>query len=120
MKQARTGGGRPNGTRAKSQNETRPATGAEQDRDSRAGRADPDAGRRVNSEWHAMSDALQTALAAQAMHRAALVIAEQAEMFSRQFGAGVLQDRGAEDALKLFAALLRETSTASLTPAGHA
>jgi hypothetical protein len=67
-----------------------------------------------------MSDALQTALAAQAMHRAALIIAEQAEMFATQFGAGVLQDRGAEDALKLFATLLRETSTASLTPAGHA
>jgi hypothetical protein len=120
MKQVRTGGGRPNGTRAKSQNETRPASGTDQETDSKGRRANPGGGRRVNSEWHAMSDALQTALAAQAMHRAALIIAEQAEMFARQFGAGVLQDRGAEDALKLFAALLRETSTASLTPAGNA
>ncbi len=74
----------------------------------------------ANAEWHTLSDDLQTALAQQAMHRAALIVAEQAEMFALQFGAGTLQDRGAEDALKLFAALLRETSTTSLTTVGNA
>jgi hypothetical protein len=74
----------------------------------------------ANTEWHSISDELQTALAQQAMHRAAMIVAEQAEMFARQFGAGTLQDRGAEDALKLFAALLRETSTTSLTTVGNA
>jgi hypothetical protein len=113
MKQVRIGGGRPNGTRPKSRNETTRDSGIN-------GSADSGASRLVNGEWHAISDALQTALAAQAMHRAALIIAEQAEVFAGQFGAGVLQDRGAEDALRLFATLLRETSTASLTQAGHA
>jgi len=102
MKQVRTGGGRRNGA----QTNTR-------EHDSRAKS-------RANAEWHAMSEDLQTALAQQAMHQAAMIVAEQAEMFARQFRSGTLQDRGAEDALRLFAALLRETSTASLTPAGHA
>jgi hypothetical protein len=107
MKQVRTAGGRPNGTRT--------------DTESNDGRSDDSRARvRANAEWHGMSEALQTALAQQAMHRAAMIVAEQAEMFARQFSAGTLQDRGAEDALRLFAALLRETSTASLTPAGHA
>ncbi len=75
---------------------------------------------RSGSDWHAISEDLQTALAQQAMHRAALIVAEQAEMFARQFTSGTLEDRGAEDALRLFAALLRETSHASLTTAGHA
>jgi hypothetical protein len=74
----------------------------------------------VSADWHAISEELQTALAQQAMHRAALIVAEQAEMFARQFTSGTLEDRGAEDALRLFAALLRETSHASLTTAGHA
>jgi hypothetical protein len=78
------------------------------------GRAQP------SNDWDAISDELQTALAQQAMHRAALIVAEQAEMFARQFTSGTLEDRGAEDALRLFAALLRETSHATLATAGHA
>ncbi len=73
-----------------------------------------------SSEWHDLSEGLQTALAQQAMHQASLIVAEQAEMFAAQFAAGILQDRGAADALRLFATLLRETSTSCLTPAGHA
>ena len=72
------------------------------------------------SEWHSISEALQTALAQQAMHQASLIVAEQAEMFAAQFRSGVLQDRGAADALKLFATLLRETSASCLIPAGNA
>jgi len=132
MKQVRTGGGRQNGTRADTRlNDGRANDGPANDgpannsraNDSRAtdGKADDRRARvRANAEWHGMSEELQTALAQQAMHRAAMIVAEQAEMFARQFSAGTLQDRGAEDALRLFAALLRETSTASLAPAGHA
>jgi hypothetical protein len=112
MKQVRTGGGRQNGTRA----DTRLKESRANDSRSEDSRARV----RANAEWHGMSEELQTALAQQAMHRAAMIVAEQADMFARQFRAGTLQDRGAEDALRLFAALLRETSTASLTPAGHA
>jgi hypothetical protein len=112
MKQVRTGGGRQNGARTDSPNDNSRAN------DSRAN--DSRAKLRVNAEWHGMSEELQTALAQQAMHQAAMIVAEQAEMFARQFSAGTLQDRGAEDALRLFAALLRETSAASLAPAGHA
>lgn len=67
-----------------------------------------------------MPNELQTALAQQAMRRAALIIAEQAELFAMQFQPGVLQDRGAADALRLFAALLRETTLEALAPIGNA
>ena len=75
---------------------------------------------RTRTPWQALPDDLQTALAQQAMRQAALIIGEQAELFAKQFEGGVLQDRGAEDALLLFAALLRETTIETLSPAGHA
>ena len=71
-------------------------------------------------EWQALPDALQAALAQQAMRQAALIIAEQAELFAVQFTAGTLTDRGAADGLRLFAALLRETTIATLAPVGSA
>ena len=67
-----------------------------------------------------MPEELQSVLAQQAMHRAALIVAEQAELFAVQFQAGILQDRGATDALRLFATLLRETTVEALGPVGHA
>ncbi len=76
--------------------------------------------RRNLSEWPGLSDNAQAALAQAALARAALIIAEQADLFAAQFSAGRLQDQGAADALKLFAALLRETTTATLTTAGRA
>ncbi len=72
------------------------------------------------SAWRDLPDDVQTVLAQQALRRAALIIAEQAELFAVQFVAGTLQDRGASDALKLFAALLRETTIETLTPVGRA
>jgi len=76
--------------------------------------------RSTNAEWHRMSDELQLALAQQAMRQAAGIIAQQAELFAVQFRTGVLQDRGAADALRLFAILLRETSQECLRPKGNA
>ncbi len=72
------------------------------------------------TDWQKMPDELQTALAQQALRRAALIIADQAELFAVQFLAGTLQDRGACDALMLFAALLRETTMETLKPMGSA
>jgi hypothetical protein len=72
------------------------------------------------SEWQLLSDETQLALAQQAMRRAAHIIADQADLFSVQFTEQTLVDRGAADALKLFAVLLRETSTDCLRPMGNA
>lgn len=72
------------------------------------------------TEWQTLPDDLQAVLAQRAMRQAAFIIAEQAELFAVQFKASVLQDRGAADALMLFATLLRETTTQTLAPAGHA
>ncbi len=71
-------------------------------------------------DWQTMPDDMQADLAQQALRRAALIIADQAELFSVQFVAGTLQDRGASDALTLFAALLRETTLETLKPMGSA
>jgi hypothetical protein len=72
------------------------------------------------AEWQSISDETQLALANLAMRRAATIVADQADLFAIQFASGVLQDRGAVDALRLFAVLLRETSAECLRPAGHA
>ncbi len=71
-------------------------------------------------EWQTMPEALQTALAQQALRQAALIVAEQAELFAVQFTAGTLADRGAADGLRLFAALLRETTLETLPAMGSA
>jgi hypothetical protein len=71
-------------------------------------------------DWQALPEPQQLALAQQAMRRAAFIIADQAELFAVQFIAGTLQDRGATDALMLFAALLRETTHETLKPMGRA
>jgi hypothetical protein len=75
---------------------------------------------RTAADWKTLPDEMQTMLAQQAMRRAALIIAEQAELFAVQFQAGTLADRGATDALRLFAALLRETTRDALAPMGSA
>jgi hypothetical protein len=72
------------------------------------------------SEWHGISEELQVSLAREAMRLAAVIIADQADLFAVQFATHTLQDRGAADALKLFAALLRETSAECLRPIGNA
>lgn len=78
------------------------------------------AGTAPAQDWPSLSDEAQSALAQDAITRACLIIAEQAELFAAQFAAGRLQDRGGADALRLFAHLLRETNAATLPPAGSA
>jgi hypothetical protein len=78
-------------------------------------------GRKIPAtEWQSISDQLQVSLAQAAMRQASTIIADQAELFAVQFTSKALQDRGAADALKLFAVLLRETSAECLRPAGNA
>ena len=71
-------------------------------------------------KWQDISEELQIALAQKAMRQAALIIAEQAELFAVQFKSGTLQDRGSADGLQLFAALLRETTVEMLASVGSA
>jgi hypothetical protein len=78
-------------------------------------------GRRIPAtEWQSISDQLQVSLAQAAMRQASTIIADQAELFAVQFATKTLEDRGAADALKLFAVLLRETSAECLRPLGNA
>jgi len=42
------------------------------------------------TDWQKLPDAQQTALAQQAMRRAALIVADQAELFAVQFLSGTL------------------------------
>ncbi len=72
----------------------------------------------TSSKWQDISEELQIVLAQKAMRQAALIIAEQAELFAVQFKSGTLQDRGSADGLQLFAALLRETTIETLAPVG--
>jgi hypothetical protein len=84
------------------------------------GKRPPTPSRDRPTEWNGISDELQVALAKQAMRHAAGIIADQADLFAVQFANATLQDRGAVEALKLFAVLLRETSAECLAPIGNA
>jgi Mor family transcriptional regulator len=60
-------------------------------------------------EWNRLSDELQLALSAEALRRAVQGIAGQAECLAGEMEAGGLADRGGPDALRLLAALIRES-----------
>ena len=72
------------------------------------------------SDWNELPDSLQLDLSREAMHRAALTIAEHAELLAAEIEAGSLTDRGGPEALRLLAAIIRFTGQDSLAPAGHA
>ena len=61
-------------------------------------------------QWTTLSDDLQLALAEQALSRAAVTIAEQAESLAAEMETGSLADQGGPDALRLLAAVIRATS----------
>jgi len=71
------------------------------------------------ADWNRLPEALQIALSREALHRAAALIAEQAEVLADEMECGGLADRGGPDALRLFAAVVREGQD-ELAPAGHA
>ena len=71
------------------------------------------------ADWNRLPEALQIALSREALHRAAVLIAAQAEVLADEMECGGLADRGGPDALRLFAAVVREGQD-DLAPAGHA
>ncbi|HEV7457503.1 MAG TPA: hypothetical protein VGN96_12090 [Roseococcus sp.] len=71
-------------------------------------------------DWKQLPDELQLVLAREALRRAAETLAEHAELLAFEMEGGMLQDRGGPDALRLFASVVRATSTDSLGPVGHA
>ncbi len=71
-------------------------------------------------DWALLSEALQLAVAREALARAAETIAGQAMVLAEEMDGGVLPDRGGAEALRLFAAVVRVTGREASPPAGHA
>jgi hypothetical protein len=61
----------------------------------------------MSGVWNDRSEERDRALSRAALHHAALMVAEQAEILAAEMEAGRLQHRGGADALRLFAAILR-------------
>jgi hypothetical protein len=74
----------------------------------------------VFTDWTHLTDDLQLALSREALSRAAVSIASQAEMLAEEMESGNLADRGGPDALRLFAAVVRVGGKDELAPAGRA
>jgi hypothetical protein len=72
------------------------------------------------SDWNHLTDDLQLVVSQEAMYRAALTIAERAELLAAEIEAGRLSDRGGPEALRLLAAIIRLTGEDPFAPAGHA
>jgi hypothetical protein len=72
------------------------------------------------TEWTALSEPLQLELAAAAMNKASESLAVYAEMLAEEIGAGLITDRGGAEALRLFAAMVREVNAPAFGVAGHA
>ena len=70
-------------------------------------------------EWNVLSEPLQLALSREALHRAGMTIAMQAEALAAEIESGTLVDRGGPDALRLLAAFVRDTSRGVLGPTGR-
>ena len=72
------------------------------------------------TDWTHLTDDLQLALSREALSRAAVSIASQAEMLAEEMESGNLADRGGPDTLRLFAAVVRVGGKDELAPAGRA
>lgn len=72
------------------------------------------------AEWNRLPEQLQLALAREALHRAATMIAAQAEVLAEEIENGGLADHGGPEALRLFAAVVRVEEGEELTHTGHA
>ncbi len=70
-------------------------------------------------DWNALSEPLQLALSREALHRAGLTIALQAEALATEIETGTLSDRGGPEALRLLAAFVRDNSQGVLGPTGR-
>ena len=59
------------------------------------------------SDWNCLSDETQLLISREALRRAVAAFAGQAEVLAAQIEAGILDDRGGPDALRLLAAITR-------------
>ena len=75
---------------------------------------------RGRGEWHELHEEFQLHLAREALRRAAETLAEHAEMLAHEMDLGTLIDRGGPDALRLFAAVVRETNRDTFEAIGQA
>lgn len=71
-------------------------------------------------DWNLLSDDLQLALSSAALRRAADTVADQAELLAGEMEMGILADHGGPDALRLLAAVMRETGRCGPVAAGTA
>jgi hypothetical protein len=71
-------------------------------------------------DWTVLSEELQLMVSREALHRAAGVVAEQADELASEMETGSLCDRGGPEALRLFAAMMRAARDDAPAFAGHA
>ncbi|WP_158741879.1 hypothetical protein [Acidisphaera sp. L21] len=63
------------------------------------------------TDWNILSDELQLAIAAEAMRKAAAIIADQADTLAEEMDDGAVPDAGGPDALRLLAQIIRLNET---------
>ncbi len=72
------------------------------------------------SDWNCLSDETQLLLSREALRRAMISIADQAETLAVQIEHGLLDDRGGPDALRLLAAITRIGDRSGMECRGNA
>lgn len=71
-------------------------------------------------DWHTISEPLQLQLAQEAMRQASSNLAAYAEALADEIEGGFVSDRGGNEALRLFANLVRSVHGDSMATAGTA
>ncbi len=72
------------------------------------------------TDWYSISEPLQLQLAQEALRQASASIAAYAEALAEEMEAGLMSDRGGNEALRLFADLVRSVHAPDPMFAGHA
>jgi hypothetical protein len=72
------------------------------------------------TDWNSLSEPLQLQLAQEALREASENLAAYAEALASEMEAGFMSDRGGQEALRLFATLVRAVHAAEPAGVGHA
>lgn len=72
------------------------------------------------TDWNSLSEPLQLQLAQEALREASENLAAYAEALASEMEAGFMSDRGGQEALRLFATLVRAVHATEPTGVGHA
>lgn len=72
------------------------------------------------TDWHSISEPLQLQLAQEAMRQASANLAAYAEALAEEMESGFMSDRGGNEALRLFASLVRSVHAPPPMTVGHA